>query len=65
MIFKEGRCFHQTDHAGAEHGYRLTFIQSGFEWTWIKISECPDYSLTVEYASDEENKLLRKLREGR
>jgi len=61
MKLREEKCFVQTDDVGAEHGYRLTFIQSGFRGTWIKVSECSDYDLNVGYASEEENEALNKL----
>jgi hypothetical protein len=55
----DGPCY--TAVKPLRDGIGISFIQSGFSGVWIKVTEDCTYNLSVEYATNKENKRLDKL----
>lgn len=58
MRFTERKAFVWCDLHKEADGCTITFIPSGFVGAWLKVTECDDYAVAVEYASEDENALL-------
>jgi len=59
---KKTSCFSKTNLSPKEDGYSIHFVPSGFKGMWLKVWECHDYTVGVDYASPEENEILNKAR---
>lgn len=57
---KEAVCYAKTSVAPEEEGYFFHFVPSGDTGNWLKVWECYDYTIGVDYASPEENEILNK-----
>ncbi len=57
---RQTTCFVKVNLSREEDGYSFHFIPSGFEKMWLKVWECYDYTVGVDYASAEENEILNK-----
>jgi len=59
---KKVACFLKVNLSPEEEGHCIYFIPSGFKGTWLKIWECYDYAVGVDYASSQENEILNKVK---
>lgn len=58
---RKGVCYGKTNLLPEEEGYSIYFVPSGFKGTWLKVWECHDYTIGVDYASSQENEILNKM----
>lgn len=62
MKLKKEICFVKADRPEEDEGYKITFIPSSYEGVWIKVIECYDYIVDVDFASSDESEELNKER---
>lgn len=60
MKFTERKAFVWMDQPKEADGYPITFIPSGFVGQWLKVAECSDSMISVDYASEDENIILNE-----
>lgn len=60
MKVEKAVCYIKIDSPPEEEDYSFHFIPSGFKGSWLKVWECYDYMVGVEYASPEENEILNR-----
>lgn len=59
---KEVVCYAKVNDSPEEEGYSFYFIPSEYKGIWLKVWECYDYTVGVDYASSQENEILNRMK---